>query len=185
MYEKKESGSSSKTIIRVGLVGHMFMGVAHSNAYRNAPIWYDLPCNVEMKALCAKDTEENLSAFAAKFGWESIETDWRKLVARDDIDLISVAVPGNLHKEIVIEAAKNGKHVLCEKPLANTLNDAKEMLEAAQNLDFERAAFLRDQLKELKELPELVLVDSKKKKRDFIASKKTRIFKNKTPSKHD
>jgi predicted dehydrogenase len=132
MYEKKGSKCSNKPTIRVGLIGHMFMGVAHSNAYRNAPIWYDMPCNVEMKALCAKDTEENLSSFAAKFGWESIETDWRKLVARDDIDLISVAVPGNLHKEIVIEAARNGKHVLCEKPLANTLADAKEMFQAVE-----------------------------------------------------
>jgi predicted dehydrogenase len=132
MYEKKGLESSNKATIRVGLVGHMFMGVAHSNAFRNAQIWYDLPCKIEMKALCAKDTEENLAAFAEKFGWESIETDWRKLVARDDIDLISVAVPGNLHKEIVIETAKNGKHVLCEKPLANSLTDAKEMLEAVQ-----------------------------------------------------
>jgi len=132
MYEKKGLESSNKATIRVGLVGHMFMGVAHSNAFRNAQIWYDLPCKIEMKALCAKDTEENLAAFAEKFGWESIETDWRKLVARDDIDLISVAVPGNLHKEIVIETAKNGKHVLCEKPLTNSLTDAKEMFEAVQ-----------------------------------------------------
>ena len=132
MYEQKGTGASEKGTIRVGLIGHMFMGVAHSNAYRNAGIWYDLPCNVVMKAVCAKDTEENLKAFAEKFGWESIETDWRKLVAREDIDLISVAVPGNLHKEIVVEAARCGKHILCEKPLANNLADAREMLDAVQ-----------------------------------------------------
>ena len=132
MYEKKDSNVLNKSTVRVGLIGHMFMGVAHSNAYRNAEIWYDLPCKIVMRAVCAKDTEKNLEAFAEKFGWESIETDWRKLVARDDIDLISVAVPGDLHKEMVIEAAKNGKHILCEKPLANTLADAREMFEAVQ-----------------------------------------------------
>ncbi len=118
--------------IRVGLIGHQFMGVAHSNAFRNAGMWYDLPCRVEMKVLCAKDSEDNLARFAEKFGWEAYETDWRKLVARDDIDLISVAAPGNLHREIVIEAARHGKHILCEKPLANNLADAEAMLLAAE-----------------------------------------------------
>ncbi len=65
--------------IRVGLVGHQFMGVAHSNGFRNAGIWYNLACQVEMTALCAKDTDENLAAFAKKFGWQSVETDWRTL----------------------------------------------------------------------------------------------------------
>lgn len=131
MYSKNEATLKDKPTIRVGLIGHQFMGVAHSNAFRNAGCWVDLPCNIEMKALCAKDTDENLLAFAGKYGWESIETDWQKLVARDDIDLISVAAPGNLHYPIVMEAAKNGKHILCEKPLANTLTDAEAMLKAA------------------------------------------------------
>lgn len=117
--------------IRVGLIGHQFMGVAHSNAFRNAGMWYDLPCRVVMKAVCAKDSEANLAAFAEKFGWQSCETDWRKLVARDDIDLVSCAAPGNLHKEIVLEAVRQGKHILCEKPLANGLADAEAMLDAA------------------------------------------------------
>ncbi len=123
---------SDKKTIRVGLVGHQFMGVAHSNGYRNAGIWYSLPCDVQMTALCAKDTDENLAAFAKKFGWESVELDWRKLVARPDIDLVSIAAPGNLHKEIAIEAARCGKNILCEKPLANNLADAEAMLAAAQ-----------------------------------------------------
>ena len=123
---------SDKKTIRVGLVGHQFMGVAHSNGYRNAGIWYKLPCEVQMTALCAKDTPENLAAFAKKFGWESVEPDWRKLVARPDIDVVSIAAPGNLHKEIAIEAARCGKHILCEKPLANNLADAEEMLAAAE-----------------------------------------------------
>ncbi len=123
---------SVKKEIRVGLIGHQYMGVAHSNAFRNAQIWYDLPCKVIMKSVCAKDTEENLSAFADKFGWESYETDWEKLVARDDIDLISVATPGFLHKDMVLKAAEYGKHILCEKPLANSLSDARVMLDAVQ-----------------------------------------------------
>ena len=132
MYDEKITSNADKPPIRVGLVGHQFMGVAHSNAFRNAAIWYDLPCRVIMKAVCAKDTEENLAAFADKFGWESIETDWRKLVARDDVDLVSIAAPGTLHKEITLEAARHGKAILCEKPLANSLADAEEMAAAAQ-----------------------------------------------------
>ncbi|MFC1574062.1 Gfo/Idh/MocA family protein [Candidatus Latescibacterota bacterium] len=123
---------SAKKEIRVGLIGHQFMGVAHSNSYRNAQIWYDLPCKVVMKSVCAKETKENLKAFAEKFGWESYETDWEKLVARDDIDLISVATPGFLHKDMVLKAAEYGKHILCEKPLANSLADARIMLDAVQ-----------------------------------------------------
>lgn len=116
--------------IRVALIGHQFMGIAHSNAYRNAGIWTDLPVKIIMKCLCAKDTIENLTAFAAKYGWESCETDWRKVVRRSDIDLISIATPNDLHKEIAIEAARNGKHILCEKPLALNLSDTEEMLDA-------------------------------------------------------
>jgi predicted dehydrogenase len=118
--------------IRVGLIGHQFMGKAHSNAFRNAGLWLELPCKVVMRAVCAKDTEANLKKFADNFGWERVETDWHKIVSRDDIDLIDVATPGFLHKDMVIEAAKHGKHILCEKPLANTLVEAKEMLAAVE-----------------------------------------------------
>ena len=116
--------------IRIALIGHQFMGIAHSNAYRNAVMWSDLPVKLTMKCLCANDTIDNLKLFAAKYGWESCETDWRKVVKRDDIDLISIAVPNYLHKEIAIEAARNGKHILCEKPMANNVSDSKEMLDA-------------------------------------------------------
>lgn len=122
----------TKKTIRVGLVGHQFMGVAHSNGFRNAGIWYELPCKVVMRAVCAKDTNEKLAAFAEIFGWESYETDWRTLVARDDIDMVSIAAPGTLHKEIALEATRKGKHILCEKPLANSLADAEEMCDAAE-----------------------------------------------------
>lgn len=120
----------SKKEIRVALIGHQFMGIAHSNAYRNAAMWANIPAKVTMKCLCAKDRLESLQEFAAKYGWEEIETDWRKVVSRDDIDLVSIAAPNSLHHEIAIEAAKHGKHVLCEKPLANNLAEAREMLEA-------------------------------------------------------
>jgi predicted dehydrogenase len=116
--------------LRVGLIGHQFMGIAHSNAYLNASMWTGLPVKIVLKCLCAKDSMENLNAFAGRYGWESCETDWHKVVKRDDIDLVSIAAPNFLHKEIAVEAAKNGKHILCEKPLANNLADSKEMLEA-------------------------------------------------------
>ncbi|HUX57353.1 MAG TPA: Gfo/Idh/MocA family oxidoreductase [Bacteroidales bacterium] len=121
-----------KKEIRVALIGHQFMGIAHSNAYRNAAMWTGLPVKVTMKCLCAHDTMDKLKVFAAKYGWEGCETDWRNVVKRDDIDLISIAAPNYLHKEIAIEAAKNGKHILCEKPLANNLYDAREMLDAVE-----------------------------------------------------
>lgn len=121
-----------KKEIRVALIGHQFMGVAHSNAYRNASMWTDIPANVILKCVCAVDNPENLRKFADRFGWAETENDWRKVVNREDIDLISIAAPNNLHKEISIEAAKNGKHIFCEKPLANNLQEAQEMLTAVQ-----------------------------------------------------
>ena len=120
----------SKKEIRVALIGHQFMGIAHSNAFRNVTMWTDLPAKITLKCICANDSLDNLNEFAAKYGWEECETDWRKVVARDDIDLISIATPNYLHKEIAVEAAKSGKHILCEKPLANDLYEAKEMLGA-------------------------------------------------------
>ena len=122
----------SKKEIRVALIGHQFMGIAHSNAFRNANMWTGLPAKIIMKSVCANDSVENLKKFANRYGWESCETDWRKVVTSDDIDLISIAAPNYLHKEIAIEAAKNGIHILCEKPLANNLNEAIEMLNAVK-----------------------------------------------------
>jgi predicted dehydrogenase len=122
----------TKKEIRVALIGHQFMGIAHSNAFRNAAMWTDIPARITLKCLCAKDSIENLKEFAGKYGWETCETDWRKVVIRDDVDLVSIAVPNYLHKDIAIESLKNGKHVLCEKPLANNLDDANVMLDAAE-----------------------------------------------------
>ncbi|GGG21091.1 Gfo/Idh/MocA family protein [Paenibacillus abyssi] len=118
--------------VRVGMVGYKFMGKAHSNAYRALPMFLpDVP-KPEMKAICGRDPA-GLEQARAQFGWETAETDWRKLVGRDDIDLIDINAPSDAHKEIAIAAAAAGKHLFCEKPLALTLADAREMLVAAEN----------------------------------------------------
>jgi len=117
--------------LNVGLIGYKFMGKAHSNAYRSLRLFFDGDVTVVMKAICGRDRAAVKSA-AEQFGWESYETDWRKLVARPDIDIVDVSTPGNVHKEMVIAAAKAGKHVVCEKPLANTVKDAKDMVRAVK-----------------------------------------------------
>ena len=122
----------AKKELRIALIGHQFMGIAHSNAFRNAGMWTHLPVKIVMRCVCAKDSENNLKAFANKYGWESYETDWRKVIEREDIDLISIATPNFLHKEIAVEAAKKGKHILCEKPLSNNLTDSVDMLNAVK-----------------------------------------------------
>jgi predicted dehydrogenase len=117
--------------IRVGLVGTKFMGKAHSNAFLTAAKFFDLPANPVMRAVCGRD-EASLKAFAERFGWQSTETDWRQLVAREDIDLIDVGSPGDTHAVIAIAAAEAGKHVYCEKPLANSLAECRGMLAAVR-----------------------------------------------------
>ena len=115
--------------IRVALIGSGFMGAAHSNAFRNAGLWYQLPVKITMKVVCSR-SKKKLITFADRYGWKETETDWRKVVAREDVDLISIATPGDLHPEIAIAAAKHGKHILCEKPLANNLANAEMMRDA-------------------------------------------------------
>jgi predicted dehydrogenase len=118
--------------IGVGLVGYKFMGKAHSNAYRQVASFFpDVALRPEMKAVCGRD-EAAVKDAAAQFGWQGYETDWRKLVGRDDIGLVDVSTPGDSHAEISIAAAEHGKHVFCEKPLANTLAEARQMLAAVQ-----------------------------------------------------
>lgn len=118
--------------IRVGMIGYKFMGKAHSNAYRAMPMFFADSANKPvMKAICGRDAQ-GLEQARAQFGWETAETDWRKLVERDDIDLIDINAPSDVHKEIALAAAATGKHIFCEKPLALNLADSREMLEAAQ-----------------------------------------------------
>jgi predicted dehydrogenase len=116
--------------LRVGLVGYAFMGVAHSHAWQMTNRVFDLPVRVRMVALCGRD-ETNVAAAAARLGWEEHVTDWRELVAREDIDVVDVCTPGDSHAEIVTAALAAGKHVVCEKPLANTVAEARERAAAA------------------------------------------------------
>src|SRR5687768_9607452 len=117
--------------IGVGLVGYKFMGRAHSNGYRQVAHFFDVDPKPRLVAICGRD-EAGVKEAAEKLGWEGYETDYKKLVARDDIGLVDVSTIGNTHHEIVMAALANGKHVLCEKPLANTLGEAEEMLKAAE-----------------------------------------------------
>ncbi|MFJ5621571.1 Gfo/Idh/MocA family protein [Peribacillus loiseleuriae] len=117
--------------IKVGMVGYKFMGKAHSHAYKDLPLFFPNVIRPEMKVICGRNTKEVVKA-AYQFGWEEHTTDWMELVERDDIDLIDINAPSNVHKEIAIAAARAGKHVFCEKPLALTLQDSRNMLEAAE-----------------------------------------------------
>jgi predicted dehydrogenase len=116
--------------LRVGMVGYAFMGAAHSQAWRTVNHFFDLPLAARMSVVCAR-SPDGVAAAAAKLGWESHTTDWRALVERDDIDLIDICTPGDTHAEIALAALAAGKHVLCEKPLANTVAEAREMASAA------------------------------------------------------
>lgn len=117
--------------IKIGMVGYKFMGKAHSHAYRDLPMFFPESLRPEMKVICGRN-ESGVAKAAAQFGWEEYTTDWRSLLQREDIDLIDINAPSDVHKEIAIEAARAGKHIFCEKPLALTLRDSREMLEAAE-----------------------------------------------------
>jgi predicted dehydrogenase len=117
--------------LRVGLVGYKFMGKAHSHAYKDLTMFFDTPLTPVMQAICGRD-EPGVKAAAAKYGWASYETYWRKLIARPDIDLVDICTPNSSHAEIAIAAARAGKHILCEKPLAMTVAEAREMLAAVK-----------------------------------------------------
>jgi len=133
-------GVNGRRTIRVGMVGYKFMGKAHSHAYRDVGMFFDMDAGYEMKAICGRD-EQGVRDAASRFGWESWETDWRRLVARDDIDMVDINTPNDSHKEIALAAIANGKHVLCEKPLALNLADAREMLEAAEKAGVKHGVF--------------------------------------------
>ena len=125
--------------LRVGMVGYGFMGAAHSQAWRTVNRVFDLPLHCQLVALCGRDAQK-VGAAAARFGWDEAVTDWRQLVAREDIDLIDICTPGDSHAEVAIAALAAGKHVLCEKPLANTVEEAEKMAQAARDA---RAAGVR------------------------------------------
>jgi predicted dehydrogenase len=117
--------------LKIGLVGYGFMGRAHSNAFRKVSNFFDLEYQPVLKAICARD-ENKAKAFAQKWGYESVETDWRKLVAREDIDLVDIACPNDMHQAIALAAAKAGKMILCEKPLSMNGPEGLKMVEAVE-----------------------------------------------------
>jgi predicted dehydrogenase len=114
----------------IGMVGYAFMGRAHSQAWRTVDHFFDLPLRPRMAAICGRDPAA-VERAAGRLGWAAWETDWKRLVARDDVDLVDVCTPGSSHAEISIAALEAGKHVLCEKPLANTVAEARAMAAAA------------------------------------------------------
>ena len=118
-------------VLNIGMIGYGFMGKAHSNAYATVSNFFESKRRPVLKAICARNAE-SAQAFADTWGYESIETDWKKLVARDDIDAVDICVPNNLHKEIAIAAAKAGKMVLCEKPLAMNTTEGEEMCKVVE-----------------------------------------------------
>jgi predicted dehydrogenase len=117
--------------LNIGMIGYGFMGKAHSNAYAQAPHFFPCEYRPVLKALCARNRDK-AAGFAKTWGYESIETDWRELLRRDDIHAVDICTPNNLHKEIAIEAAKAGKMILCEKPLAMDTAEGEEMCAAVE-----------------------------------------------------
>jgi predicted dehydrogenase len=122
--------SPDRPALGIGLIGYAFMGAAHSQAWRTAPHFFDLPLRPRLTVLAGRNAAAVTDA-AGRLGWSSTETDWRRVLERDDVDLVDVCTPGDTHAEIAIAALEAGKHVLCEKPLANTVAEAEAMAEAA------------------------------------------------------
>ena len=117
--------------IGIAMVGYAFMGLAHSQGWRNARSFFDPALVPELVASCGRNAEA-AGDLARRFGWESVETDWRAAIARDDVDIVDICTPGDTHAEIAIAALAAGKHVLCEKPLANSVAEAGTMADAAE-----------------------------------------------------
>jgi predicted dehydrogenase len=124
--------ASEAGTLRVAMIGYAFMGAAHSQGWRNAHRFFDLPATPQLSVLCGRNAEAARAA-AQKLGWGSWVTDWREAVQRDDVDVVDICTPGDSHREIALAALAAGKHVLCEKPLANTVAEAEEMAAAARS----------------------------------------------------
>lgn len=122
---------SQNSSLKIAMIGHGFMGAAHSQGWRVAPRFFDLPARPEMTVLVGRDSDR-VSAAADKWGWAETSTDWKATIRRDDIDIVDIVTPGDSHVEIAIAALEAGKHVLCEKPLANSAHEAQAMADAAE-----------------------------------------------------
>ncbi len=119
-------------VVNVGLIGCGFMGKAHSFGYRNVNQMWDPPVKAVMKCIAGTEPEDVVKQTAASYGWQEYETDWRRMIERQDIDLIDISTPNFVHVEEAVAAAQAGKDVLCEKPLANDLDGARQMMDAAR-----------------------------------------------------
>jgi predicted dehydrogenase len=122
---------TAKRTLNIGLIGHNFMGRAHSNAWRQAPRFFELPVAVELKTICGRNRAAARKA-AAKLGWKKVETDWRRVVEDPEIDIVDICTPNDSHCEIAVAAANNGKAILCEKPLARNPDEAGRMVAAVK-----------------------------------------------------
>ncbi|MFF1655873.1 Gfo/Idh/MocA family protein [Streptomyces sp. NPDC058255] len=131
MGQPHQGDEAEKPSLGVGMVGYAFMGAAHSQGWRTVGHVFDLPRNPVLAAVCGRDGQA-VRAMADRHGWAAAETDWRALIARDDVDLVDICTPGDSHAEIAVAALAAGKHVLCEKPLANTVDEAVAMAAAAE-----------------------------------------------------
>src|SRR6267142_2787308 len=117
--------------LNIGMIGYGFMGRAHSNAYAKVNHFFDLPMRPVLKAACARDSAK-IKAFADKWGYESTETECRKLVDRKDIDVVDICLPNDLHREIALDCAAAGKMILCEKPLARNTQESADLVAAVE-----------------------------------------------------
>ena len=120
--------------LNLGMIGYGFMGKAHSNGYRRVNNFFELAYHPVLKSVCARSADK-AKAFAETWGYESVETDWRNLIERKDIDAIDICTPNNTHAEIALAAAKAGKMILCEKPLAMNGPEGLKMVEAVEKID--------------------------------------------------
>jgi predicted dehydrogenase len=120
-----------KKHMNVAIIGTKFMGKAHSNAWLNSPRFFDMEIEPVLKVACGQD-KESLQQFADRWGWQEIETDWRKVVERDDIDIVDISVPTYLHHDVAVASARAGKHIFLEKPFSITLEEAQAMHSEAE-----------------------------------------------------
>jgi len=126
--------------LRIGMIGYGFMGRTHTNGYKRANDFFDLDYRPVLQAACGRNPE-NTKAFAEQWGYKNVETDWQKLIERDDIDAVDICTPNDTHHDIAIAAAKAGKMILCEKPLARTVAEAKEMVDAIEKAGVKNTVF--------------------------------------------
>lgn len=120
-----------KKPLNIAIIGTRFMGKAHSNAWLQAPRFFDLPLQPVLKVACGRHAT-GLKTFADNWGWQEVSTDWKEVVRRRDVDVVDISCPQNLHAEVAIEAAKHGKHIFCEKPMALSIKESEAMLAAAE-----------------------------------------------------